>query len=103
MPRPYGGIVEFLALTGQRREEVAQLKREELDEKARTWTIPSSRTKNKKAHIVHLSEPAWRVVAGAVCETARGDRTRPRNQDRIRNAPFTSELCACNHISDSCQ
>jgi integrase len=62
MPPPYGGIVEFLALTGQRREEVAQLRWEELDEKARTWTIPGSRTKNKKAHIVHLSEPAWKVV-----------------------------------------
>jgi integrase len=64
MPHPYGGIIEFLALTGQRREEVAQLKRDELDEKARTWTIPGSRTKNKKAHIVHLSEPASKVVAG---------------------------------------
>jgi hypothetical protein len=31
---------------------------------------------------------------GAVCETARGDRTRCRKSDRIRNAPFTSEL-AC--------
>ena len=63
MPPPYGGIVEFLALTGQRREEVAQLKWHELDEKARTWSIPGSRTKNKKAHIVHLSEPAWKVIA----------------------------------------
>jgi integrase len=62
MPPPYGRIVEFLALTGQRREEVAQLKWDELDEKTRTWTIPSSRTKNKKAHIVHLSEPAWNVI-----------------------------------------
>jgi integrase len=53
--------VEFLAL-GQRREEVAQLKWDELDEKARTWTIPGARTKNKKAHIVHLSEPAWKVI-----------------------------------------
>ncbi len=43
MPSPYGGIVEFLALTGQRREEVAQLKWDELDEQARTWTIPGSR------------------------------------------------------------
>ena len=59
----YGGIVEFLVLTGQRRQEVTRLKWEELDEKGRTWTIPGSRTKNKKAHIVHLSEPAWRVVA----------------------------------------
>jgi integrase len=62
MPPPYGAVVEFLALTGQRREEVAQLKRDELDEKARTWTIPASRTKNKKAHIVHLSESAWTVI-----------------------------------------
>jgi integrase len=69
MPHPYSGIVEFLALTGQRREEVAQLKRDELDEKARTWTIPGARTKNKKAHIVHLSEAAWRVVA----KTPEGD------------------------------
>ena len=30
--------------------------------KARTWTIPGSRTKNKKAHIVHLAEPAWKVI-----------------------------------------
>ena len=62
MPPPYGRIVEFLALTGQRREEVAQLKWDELDEKTRTWTIPGSRTKNNKAHIVHLAEPAWKVI-----------------------------------------
>jgi integrase len=62
MPPPYGRIVEFLALTGQRREEVAQLKSDELDDKTRTWTIPGSRTKNKRAHIVHLSEPAWKVI-----------------------------------------
>ena len=79
MPPPYGLIVEFLALTGQRREEVAQLKWDELDEKTRTWTIPGSRTKNKKAHIVHLSEPAWKVIEACSGEpyvfgTARGKR-----------------------------
>ena len=79
MPSPYGLIVEFLALTGQRREEVAQLKWDELDEKTRTWTIPGSRTKNKKAHIVHLSEPAWKVIQACsgepyVSGTARGKR-----------------------------
>ena len=63
-PWPYGGIVEFLALTGQRREEVAQLKPQEIDDKAQTWTIPAARTKNKRAHIVHLSEPAWALIAG---------------------------------------
>src|SRR5207342_2121539 len=41
---PYGGIVELLALTGQRREEVAGLVWEELDLAQRVWTIPKSRT-----------------------------------------------------------
>ncbi len=79
MAHPYGLIVEFLALTGQRREEVAQLKWDELDEETRTWTIPGSRTKNKKAHIVHLSEPAWKIIQACSGEpyvfgTARGKR-----------------------------
>jgi integrase len=63
MPPPYRAIVELLALIGQRRQEVSKLKWDELDEKSRTWSIPGSRTKNKKAHIVHLSEPAWQVIA----------------------------------------
>jgi integrase len=62
---PYGGIVELLALTGQRREEVARLQWEELDLARRIWTIPKSRTKNAKAHTVHLSEQALAVVKGA--------------------------------------
>jgi integrase len=55
---PYGGIVELLVLTGQRREEVAGLPWEELDLAQRIWTIPNARTKNAKAHIVHLSRQA---------------------------------------------
>jgi integrase len=62
MPSPYGGIIELLALTGQRRNEVARLRWDELDEKTRIWSIPGSRTKNKKTHMVHLSEQAWQVV-----------------------------------------
>src|SRR5712671_5152713 len=50
---PYGSIVELLALTGQRREEVAGLHRDEFDLAQRIWTIPRARTKNAKAHIVH--------------------------------------------------
>jgi hypothetical protein len=37
---PYGAIVEFLVLTGQRREEVARLAWEELNLEQRVWTIP---------------------------------------------------------------
>jgi integrase len=59
---PYGGIVELLALTGQRREEVARLTWEELDLQQRVWTIPKSRTKNAKAHVVHLSDQSLGVL-----------------------------------------
>jgi integrase len=59
---PYGGIVELLALTGQRREEVAQLSWDELDFTSQAWTLPGSRTKNGKPHIVHLSLGAVTVL-----------------------------------------
>ena len=59
---PYGGIVELLALTAQRREEVAQMIWDELDLGNRLWTIPGTRTKNGKPHLVHLSEAALRVI-----------------------------------------
>jgi integrase len=62
---PYGGIVELLALTGQRREEVAGLHRDEFDLAQRIWTIPRARTKNAKAHIVHLSKQALAVLERA--------------------------------------
>jgi integrase len=47
---PYGHIVEALALTGQRREEVARCTWDEIDLKTRTWTLSSERTKNAKSH-----------------------------------------------------
>ena len=62
---PYGGIIELLALTGQRREEVAQMKWDELDLAQQRWTIPKSRTKNAKQHIVHLSDQSMAVLKRA--------------------------------------
>jgi integrase len=58
-------MVELLALTGQRRGEVAGMLWSELDPGLRTWTISSSRTKNNKQHIVHLSEPARALLAAS--------------------------------------
>ena len=58
----YGGIVELLALTGQRREEVARLAWYELDLTQRIWTIPKLRTKNAKPHIVQLSDQSIAVL-----------------------------------------
>jgi integrase len=62
---PYGAIVELLALTGQRREEVAGPQREELDLAHRVWTIPKQRTKNAEAHVVHLSDQSVAVLKRA--------------------------------------
>jgi integrase len=78
---PYGGIVELLALTGQRREEVAQLTWEELDLEHRVWTLPKSRTKNAKAHVVHLSKQSLAVLKCA-------DRQGPLVFSRRGNKPF---------------
>ena len=65
MGGPYGGIVELLALTGQRRGEVAGLTWQELNLEQRVWTIPKSRTKNAKAHVVHLSEQSMAALRRA--------------------------------------
>ena len=64
MGGPYGGIVALLALTGQRREDVAQMRWDELCPAWRTWTIPGGRAKNGRPHVVHLSDPARAVLEG---------------------------------------
>jgi integrase len=62
MDGPYGGIVELLALTGQRREEVAGMKWCELNLAQRVWTLPKTRTKNAKEHVIHLSEQSMAAL-----------------------------------------
>jgi integrase len=59
---PYGGIVEMLALTGQRRQEVARCTWGEIDMNSRIWKLSSERTKNAKPHEVYLSVQAVAVL-----------------------------------------
>lgn len=59
---PYGSIVEMLALTGQRREEVGGMAWEHLDLKRQVWVIPGEQTKNGKPHTVHLSSPVLSLL-----------------------------------------
>jgi integrase len=56
--RVFGSLVRLLILTGQRREEVAGLAWPELSSDRKTWTIPASRAKNGKDHLVPLSAAA---------------------------------------------
>jgi integrase len=60
---PYGSIVEMLALTGQRREEVARCTWDEIDIAGRTWKLSSERTKNAKPHEIYLSDQAVAVLS----------------------------------------
>ena len=53
--QPWASLVRVLILTGQRRDEVAQLPWYELDLSARKWLIPAARAKNGEPHLVHLA------------------------------------------------
>ena len=52
----------MLALTAQRRDEVAALPWSEIDLPAKLWRLPKERTKNGKAHDVPLSAPVVAIL-----------------------------------------
>lgn len=58
--------LQVLFLTGQRRGEVAGMRREELDLKAGWWSLPGERTKNGLPHRVPLCSMAVAVLSEAL-------------------------------------
>jgi integrase len=58
----FGPFYRLLLLTAQRREEVAAMSWSEVDLQTSAWTIPKTRTKNGKEHVVHLSAQAIQVL-----------------------------------------
>ena len=64
-PGAFNGIVRMLMLTGQRREEVAGMKWDEIAPDLSVWTIPASWAKNGVAHVVPLSAQAQTVLRAA--------------------------------------
>ena len=62
MGYPFGPFVKLLVLTGQRRDEVAGMSWGEIDMAEKVWVLPAARSKNGKAHTVHLSEAAVCVL-----------------------------------------
>jgi integrase len=55
---PFASIYKLLLLTGTRREEVAGMRWSELDLDAGVWTLPGTRTKNKRDHRLPLAPAA---------------------------------------------
>ena len=63
MTGAFGSLFKLLTLTGQRRDEIAEMRWSEIDFDARLWTIPRERVKNGVSHIVPLSDAALVVLA----------------------------------------
>jgi integrase len=59
---PIGQVLKLLLLTGCRRTELAGMRRDELGDDG-TFVIPSSRTKNKRPHVVPLPQLARAIIA----------------------------------------
>jgi len=59
----YGAVLKLLVLTGQRANEIAELRWDEIDNNQ--ILLPAERTKNGRSHIIPLSEPAKAILAKA--------------------------------------
>lgn len=63
----FNDIARLLMLTGQRLNEVAQMRWSEIDTDNRTWTLPAAkgderRTKNARAHVVPLTDAMIEIL-----------------------------------------
>ncbi|MGA7328437.1 MAG: site-specific integrase [Rhodomicrobium sp.] len=58
----YGRIVKLLTLTGQRRNEIGNLRWQEINFDRAEITLPPERTKNSLLHVVALSSPAKAIL-----------------------------------------
>jgi integrase len=62
-PGPFGAYLRFTLLTACRRNESAGLRRGELSDGGKTWTIPGARYKNGKDTLIPLSRAAQKIIA----------------------------------------
>ena len=63
MGYPFGPMIKLLMLTGQRLNEVATAPCSEFDLDNAVWKLPGSRTKNGRAHVVHLVPVAIEIIS----------------------------------------
>jgi integrase len=59
---PYGPLFQILALTGQRKSEVADARWPEFDLGRKLWIIPAARMKAEAPHVVPLSDDAMAIL-----------------------------------------
>jgi integrase len=59
---PFGHYLQTLALSAQRRTEVAAMRWTDVDLDAATWIIPAKETKSQRTHLVPLSAPVVELL-----------------------------------------
>jgi integrase len=62
MGYPYGPLLRMLALTGQRKSEVAEARWPEFDLAAKSWVIPAERMKMDAPHVVPLIDDVLEIL-----------------------------------------
>jgi integrase len=62
MGYPYGPLFQLLALTGQRKSDIAECRWSEIDLDDRLLTIPAKRYKSDADHVVPLSDSVLRIL-----------------------------------------
>ena len=62
LAHPLGPLFRMLALTGQRKSEVAEARWREFDLQRRLWTIPAERMKGEAAHVVPLVDDVIAIL-----------------------------------------
>lgn len=58
----YQDCILLLLITGQRKSMVLSMKWKEIDHDAKLWTIPNSKNKSKKPHVVPLTSEAMNIL-----------------------------------------
>lgn len=86
-PYPFGHIVALLALTGQRRGEIASLKWEYVERD--TITIPSDIAKNGVEHCFPIGTLARRVLESIPPEHKQSEFIFPASRDHVRGKKTT--------------
>jgi len=61
---PYGGWLQMVILTAQRRTEVASMRWTHINEDKALWTLPAESTKAGRVHDVPLSGAAMQILRG---------------------------------------
>lgn len=86
-------VIALCLVSGQRVGEVCGMMLEEIDLDKKTWTIPVERSKNKRAHVVPLSELAVDIISEQIAAAkAQARRKKRAMSECVFPAPRGSRL-----------